>query len=318
MQLHWRPYRFALQPPMVTACGPWSERCGWLLRLDDSQSSGIGWGEAAPAPHEHALCTAAISALPAELSAAELNDRVSTLPGPVAFAVGLAMAELAGLQGDGWLPPPASALLLPAGADAITALQQALGRQETNASTLVAKWKVGVLDPDTELQLLEQLLEQLPAGALLRLDANGGWDRATAGRWAMRLQNESKLQWLEQPLPPSDHAGLLALGRRLPVALDESLRHSSGLPSGWSGWLAHKPALEGDPRPLLQELQIGAPKRMVTTALETGIGGRAIAHMAALASRGPTPCAAGLAPGWGASGDLASTIPQQVWEAAGP
>ena len=39
---------------------------------------------------------------------------------------------------------------------------------------------------------------------------------------------------------------------------------------------------------------------MVTTALETGIGGRAIAHMAALASRGPTPCAAGLAPGWGA------------------
>ena len=141
-------------------------------------------------------------------------------------------------------------LLLPAGADAITALQQALGRQETNASTLVAKWKVGVLDPDTELQLLEQLLEQLPTGALLRLDANGGWDRATAGRWAMRLQNERKLQWLEQPLPPSDHAGLLALGRRLPVALDESLRHSSGLPSGWSGWLAHKPALEGDPRPL--------------------------------------------------------------------
>ena len=318
MQLHWRPYRFALQPPVVTACGPWSERCGWLLRLNDSQSSGIGWGEAAPAPHEHALCTAAISALPAELSAAELNDRVSTLPGPVAFAVGLAMAELTGLQGDGWLPPPASALLLPAGADAITALQQALGRQETNASTLVAKWKVGVLDPDTELQLLEQLLEQLPAGALLRLDANGGWDRATAGRWAMRLQNERKLQWLEQPLPPSAHAGLLALGRRLPVALDESLRHTSGLPSGWSGWLAHKPALEGDPRPLLQQLQIGAPNRMVTPALEPGIGGRAIAHLAALASRGPTPCAAGLAPGWGASGDLASTIPQQVWKAAGP
>ena len=318
MQLQWRSCRFALQPPLVTACGPWSERCGWLLRLDDPVSGGLGWGEAAPAPHEHALCAAAISALPTALSPGALNDRLGTLPGPVAFALGLALAELEGLQGEGWLPPPASALLLPAGADAITALQEVLRRQEVNGSALVAKWKVGVLDPDTELQLLEQLLEQLPTGALLRLDANGGWDRATAGRWAMRLQNESKLQWLEQPLQPSDHAGLLALGRRLPVALDESLRHSSGLPSGWSGWLAHKPALEGDPRPLLQELQIGAPKRMVTTALETGIGGRAIAHMAALASRGPTPCAAGLAPGWGASGDLASTIPQQVWEAASP
>ena len=228
------------------------------------------------------------------------------------------MAELAGLPGGPWLPAPASAVLLPAGADPITALQQTLRRQETNASALVAKWKVGVLDADRELQLLEQLMEHLPSGALLRLDANGGWDRATAGRWAMRLQNESKLQWLEQPLPPSDHAGLLALGRRLPVALDESLRHSSGIPSGWSGWLVHKPALEGDPRPLLQRLKQGAPKQMVSSALESGIGARAVAHMAALASRGPTPCPAGLAPGWGASGNLASAIPQQVWEAAGP
>ena len=318
MQLHWRPYQWALQPPLLTACGPWSERRGWLLRLDDSQNSGIGWGEAAPLPAEHGHCADAVAALPAECSIEHLEQTIRTLPGPVAFAIGLALAELAGLPGGPWLPAPASAVLLPAGADAITALQQTLRQQETNASALVAKWKVGVLDPDSELQLLEQLLEHLPNGALLRLDANGGWDRATAGRWAMRLQNESKLQWLEQPLPPSDHAGLLALGRRLPVALDESLRHSSGIPSGWSGWLVHKPALEGDPRPLLQRLKQGAPKQMVSSALESGIGARAVAHMAALASRGPTPCPAGLAPGWGASGNLASAIPQQVWEAAGP
>ena len=316
MQLQWRSYRFALQPPVITACGPWSDRCGWLLRLDDPESGGLGWGEAAPAPHEHALCAAAISALPTTLSRGALNDRLGTLPGPVAFALGLALAELEGLQGEGWLPPPVSALLLPAGADAITALQEVLRRQEVNGSALVAKWKVGVLDCDRELQLLEQLLALLPAGAQLRLDANGGWDRATAGRWAMRLQNESKLQWLEQPLPPHDHAGLLALAKRLPVALDESLRERGGVPVSWPGWLAHKPALEGDPRPLLQQLQAGAPRRMVSTALETGIGARAVAHMAALASRGPTPCAAGLAPGWGASGDLASHNPQLVWEAA--
>ena len=316
MHLHWRSYRFALQPPVITACGPWSDRCGWLLRLDDPESGGLGWGEAAPAPNEHALCAAAISALPTALSPGALNERLGTLPGPVAFALGLALAELEGLQGEGWLPPPVSALLLPAGADAITALQEVLRRQEVNGSALVAKWKVGVLDPDTELQLLEQLLALLPAGAQLRLDANGGWDRATAGRWAMRLQNESKLQWLEQPLPPHDHAGLLALAKRLPVALDESLREQGGVPVSWPGWLAHKPALEGDPRPLLQQLQAGAPRRMVSTALETGIGARAVAHMAALASQGPTPCAAGLAPGWGASGDLASHNPQLVWEAA--
>ena len=265
--------------------------------------------------HEHALCAASISALPTELSAGDLNDLLSALPGPVAFAIGLALAELEGLQGDGWLPAPASALLLPAGDVAITALEQALSRPG-NTSAFVAKWKVGVLECDRELQVLEQLLEQLPVGAKLRLDANGGWDRATAGRWAMRLEQEAKLHWLEQPLPPRAHAGLLALARRLPVALDESLRDGAGVPSDWPGWRAHKPALEGDPRPLLQQLEIGAPRRMVSTALETGIGGRAIAHLAALVSRGPTPCAAGMAPGWGASGDLASHDPQLVWEAA--
>ena len=123
MQLEWRPYRFALQPPMVTACGPWSERCGWLLRLEDPQSSRLSWGEAAPMAHEHALCAASIRALPTELTTGELNDRLVALPGPVAFAIGLALAELEGLLGDGWLPAPASALLLPAGGDAIPALE---------------------------------------------------------------------------------------------------------------------------------------------------------------------------------------------------
>ena len=317
MQLRWRPYRWALQPPLITACGPWSERRGWLLRLEDPGSGSVGWGEAAPLPAEHAQCADALAALPSECSTEHLEQALRALPGPAAFAIGLALAELEGLHGGQWLPAPASAVLLPAGDEAIAALQSALQRATGQPAEFAAKWKVGVLDPDTELQLLEQLLEQLPSGAQLRLDSNGSWDRATAGRWAMRLQHEGKLQWLEQPLPPSDHAGLLALGRRLPVALDESLRHPRGLPPGWSGWLVHKPALEGDPRPLLLQLKQGAAKQMVSSALESGIGARAVAHMAALASRGPTPCAAGLAPGWGASGDLASTIPQQVWEAAG-
>ncbi len=318
MRLHWRPYRWVLHPPLITASGPWSERRGWLLRLEEPASGAVGWGEAAPLPAHHGRCADALAALPAECSAEHLEPTLRTLPGPVAFAIGLALAELEGLHGGPWLPAPASAALLPAGSEAIAALQSALNQSTGQPAEFAAKWKVGVLDPDTELQLLEPLLEQLPSCAQLRLDANGGWDRATAGRWAMRLQTESKLQWLEQPLPPSDHAGLLALARRLPVALDESLRHPSGIPSGWSGWLVHKPALEGDPRPMLQRLKQGAPKQMVSSALESGIGARAVAHMAALASRGPTPCAAGLAPGWGASGDLASAIPQQVWEAAGP
>ena len=41
MQLRWRPYRWALQPPLITACGPWSERRGWLLREHHHQPERI-------------------------------------------------------------------------------------------------------------------------------------------------------------------------------------------------------------------------------------------------------------------------------------
>ena len=80
----------------------------------------------------------------------------------------------------------------------------------------------------------------------------------------------------------------------------------------------HRPALEGDPRPLLQALQAGSPRRAISTAFETGIGRRALEHLAALQWAGPTPCAAGLALDRQPPGDLASRDPQRVWGAAQP
>jgi O-succinylbenzoate synthase len=123
---------------------------------------------------------------------------------------------------------------------------------------------------------------------------------------------------------------LLALARSVPVALDESLHQPDGSrrddPTGtrgwpaqlpaWPGWLVRRPALEGDPRPLLAQLQQGRPRLMLSTALETGIGMRLLAHLAALQQRGPTPTAPGLAPGWRPSGGLFATDPLLVWRAA--
>ena len=90
----------------------------------------------------------------------------------------------------------------------------------------------------------------------------------------------------------------------------------AGMPQGWPGWLVRRPALEGDPRPLLAALAAGSPRQMVSTALETGIGWRLVAHAAALQLRGPTPTAPGLAPGWRPEGGLFAADPLQVWEAA--
>ena len=179
------------------------------------------------------------------------------------------------------------------------------------------KWKVAVHPDGLERSVLEQLLQLLPPDGGLRLDANGGWQPATAWAWAERLAGEPRLEWLEQPLGPADLAGLEALATRVPVALDESLQQQPWLRQSWSGWQVRRPSQEGDPRPLLAALEQGAPRLMLSTAFETGIGRRWLHHLAALQAQGPTPAAPGLASGWQPQGDLAAPDPARVWQAAG-
>jgi len=337
LRLEWRPFRFVLPRPLRTAQGVLNERRGWLLRLRSPQG-GQGWGEAAPLPsppepalavRQRQLCAAAIAELGPALERADLERRLPELPPPLAFAIGAALAELDGLVGEaagGWLAPPPTAWLLPAGDAMPAALDILLAEQAAaapaaaspaEAAPLTLKWKVAVAPDRQERRLLELLLQRLPAAARLRLDANGGWERPTAAAWADRLVSEPRLEWLEQPLAPADGEGLRALARRLPVALDESLRLDLGSGEGWSGWQVRRPLLDGDPRPLLRQLSGGAPRLMLSTALETGIGRRWLHHLAALQWQGTTPTAAGLAPGWQPEGGLWSADPVVVWQTAG-
>jgi O-succinylbenzoate synthase len=246
---------------------------------------------------------------------------LAELDGLAVEAAGGGLAELEDLPGEaprgglapgwlakGWLPAPPSAWLLPAGAAVLPVLEEALS---SNAQTL--KWKVAAGDDALERQLLEAVLERLPEDARLRLDANGGWDRATAAAWADRLAGEPRLEWLEQPLAEDDLEGLEALAARLPVALDESLRRYPWLRQRWRGWQVRRPAMEGDPRPLLAALAAGRAGWMVSTAFETGVGRRLVEHAAALQWRGPTPTAPGLAPQWRPTGPLFDPDPAVAW-----
>ena len=315
LRLEWRPFSFPLPRPLRTAAGALVEKKGWLLRLERTDGA-VGWGEAAPLDGSLAPVARAIAALGAQPARMQLERALPGLPPAVAFALGAALAETDGLVGPaagGWRPPPAGAWLLPAGAEALVELERVRPWFGPRPSL---KWKVAAGDDRLERGLLEQLLERLPGGARLRLDANGGWDRATAQSWADRLVPEVRLEWLEQPLAPHDREGLDALHRRLPVALDESLSRFPALRRQWPGWQVRRPSQDGDPRPLLAALEAGRPLRMVSTAFETGIGRRWLAHLAALQAEGPTPVAPGLAPGWSPPGPLFASDPNQVWEAA--
>ena len=332
LRLHWRPFRFSLPRELVTAHGALREKAGWLLKLE-APDGRLGWGEAASldwgaeAAGGSAVVgasdpiPAAVACLGAAASRETQERRLPLLPPPLAFALGLALAELDGLgAGDGgWLPAPMSAQLLPAGEAMRAALERILRGRDAEApvprSAITFKWKVAAGEDRSERELLDWLIDQLPQDARLRLDANGGWDRTTAAAWASRLEHENRLDWLEQPLEPADREGLLQLAERLPVALDESVR-AGRLPAGWPGWQVRRPAVEGDPRSLLAALVRGVPRLMVSTALETGIAWRLVAHLAALQQLGPTPTAPGLAPGWRPRGGLFAADPLEVWRSA--
>ncbi|MCT0231360.1 o-succinylbenzoate synthase [Synechococcus sp. CS-1324] len=333
--LAWRPFRLPLARPLVTAQGTLTEKRGWLLRLEADRlgaPAGLGWGEAAPLCFSPALAqghyrqlAAAIESLGSVLPRQALEASLPSLPPELAFALGLALAEADGLVGaaaGGWLAAPTSAVLLPAGEAAVVALAAALER--TGATPLTCKWKVAAAGDQAERQVLERLLAHLPADSRLRLDANGGWDRATVWQWAERLAEDPRLEWLEQPLAPGDLSGLQELARRVPVALDESLQVDPALRRHWPSWQVRRPAVEGDPRPLLAALQLccggasaSAVAVVLSTAFETGIAGRMVGHLAALQSRGATPTAPGLAPGWQLASRLCATDPETVWQAAG-
>ena len=320
IKLQSKPFSFPLTRVLHTAQGAVQERQGWLLRLEDAAGR-CGWGEVSPLDAtELKVCGDYLEGLCSAPTRLELADGMAFWPAALAFGVGAALGELDGLVGSaasgGWLPSPASAVLLPAGKALLSALDSVLGVSLSSGSPLTVKWKVAVVADSLEQSLLLQLLERLPVHARFRLDANGGWDRNMASAWLELCQQDPRLEWLEQPLPAADFEGLRALDQQVPVALDQSLLVEPSLRESWLGWQVRRPLLEGDPRPLLRQLQEGAGHRMLSTAFETGIGRRWVHHLAALQHQGPTPVAPGLAPGWCPVGPLFSSDPEVVWAAA--
>ena len=320
VQLEIRPFRFQLRQPLHTATGVLSERRGWLLRLEDT-SGQCGWGEVSPLdPARLPACALTLGKLGTQPLRAELNDAIIYCRSELAFGLAAALAELDGeigrLGSASWFKPPPSAKLLPAAEAMPRELEWYLGNLTSWTPGTVFKWKVAAASEEVEQRLFGWLQKRLPTSARLRLDANGGWNRLQADRWLDLVRDEPRLDWLEQPLPPSDLSGLQRLARHVPVALDESLVANPLLRESWRSWQVRRPSQDGDPRPLLRSLISGVPRLALSTAFETGIGRRWLHHLAALQWHGPTPAAPGLAIDWCPETPLFSPDPQQVWDAS--
>lgn len=286
-----RIYRLPLRTPLRTARGPWAEREGIILRLED-ENGAVGFGEIAPIPWFGTETLAEADEICRKFGdkvAAETLEQVPLRMGAVRFALATALSRPGAPSATPRVPVTA---LLPAGKAALATLPTRL-----EAGFLSFKWKVGVESPDEELGLLDELLAALPAYAKLRLDANGAWDRRQAERWLARCADRP-VEFVEQPVPPTDEATLHGLAEDYPVklALDESVTRLDEArrwqAEGWPGIFVLKPAVAGQLEELAAWVMATNADVVLSSAIETALGRAAILrfalrHHAVLLRRSP-------------------------------
>ena len=209
------PYALPFKEPYVTARGRLDRRELLLVR---AHAEGlVGLGEAAPL------------ALRGGSSLAELADELinhsdmETLSRQAALALEIAHLDLHGkaagvpvhelLGASGARPVPCNATLV-AGEPAAVARK---AREWAGLGFETFKLKAGV---EGDVEQVGAVRDVLPAGARLRVDANGVWsvDEATA-----RLHAMGPLELAEQPVATLDDMRALSARTDTPLAADESV-----------------------------------------------------------------------------------------------
>jgi O-succinylbenzoate synthase len=289
-RLAYRRYRLSLRVAVRTAHGVLAEREGVLVRLED-EGGAVGYGEASVLPWFGTETANEVAAACSVLGERVTAEQLAAVPARLR-CLGFALQTAAGRQ-----PVKAAtsakasaaqkslpvAALLPAG---LAALKKIAPLAEAGFRTF--KWKVGVGDAADELALLDDVCAALPAGAKLRLDANGAWQRPQAEYWLERCA-ERPVEFIEQPVA-ADTRGVedllcgLAKDYPTPLALDESLMGEEEvdrwLAAGWPGVFVVKPALLGDAAGVLARLAAAKAKVVFSSALETAVGARAALRLA--------------------------------------
>ncbi|WP_151526493.1 enolase C-terminal domain-like protein [Serinicoccus kebangsaanensis] len=99
----------------------------------------------------------------------------------------------------------------------IEALQQEmLGYLDLGYRTV--KMKIGGAPLEEDLRRIEAVLQVLPDGCTLAVDANGRFDTGTAVRYAEALR-DLPLHWYEEPVDPLDYAGHQSVAEAYPGVL---------------------------------------------------------------------------------------------------
>ena len=271
-----RRLRRRFRKPLETAGATWRERESLVIRLEEVDGR-VGFGEVAP-----------VSGFPGE-SLEEAEAYLSTwVPGAeVPAKASLCRAALSCARSDLWRKEYARRAVETARLVDLQAVAFGEGRERHLPPGSVYKVKVGAREFAEERQEIAAFLKHLPKGGRVRLDANGGLTEGRAGEWLAWLSKEPMFEFLEQPLPASNQAGLARLNERWGerLALDESVADVQEacrwMERGWRGSFVMKPSLCGDLRELEGFLADAPHRCVVSAAFESPFGFEANLRLAA-------------------------------------
>ncbi len=308
-RLYHRPFRRSLQ----TSHGTWDRRDGMILRLVDAAGQ-ITFGEIAPLPWFGSETIAQAwdfcQHLPPEITAETIAMIPAHLP---ACQFGFESAWMGHSQRAESIAPHHLSGLLPAGKSALETWQPLWDQ-----GYRTFKWKIGIGDLLTEIQIFHSLTAALPQSARLRLDANGGLTWQEAIVWLESIA-ATQVEFLEQPLSVDQFDAMLDLSQRYPtpLALDESVATLAQLQTcyqrGWRGVFVVKPSIAGFPSHLRQFWQQQHLDGVVSSVFETAIGRQASLALGAELQTG-TDRAAGFGVTHWFNDDLDTLEFEQLWQ----
>ncbi|MEL6813590.1 MAG: o-succinylbenzoate synthase [Cyanobacteria bacterium J06598_3] len=280
LSFEFRPYRRPFRQTLKTSHGAWKHREGIILKFTNHQGH-TGFGEIAPLPwfgtETQAQALNFCAQLPAQLFEDNLFTIFPSFPA-CKFGFEVALGNITRSSHCAELTPRHYSALLPAGKAALSAWPVLWSKGHRTF-----KWKIGVAPVAVELAWLSQLMKQLPLGAKLRLDANGGLSELAAHHWLDACDRLGhRIEFIEQPLPPHRFDDLMKLaGRyRTPIALDESVTTLDQLKThyyrGWDGIYVLKAAILGSPSRLKQFCLENPIDWVISSVFETDIGRQAL------------------------------------------
>ena len=300
-----------LRRSFVTSRWTVTQRDVVYVEIRDDASGLAGVGEAAPfeafGTESLSACldalqtsATALASLPATID--EIRETLAAIPclpaAPCAsFAIETALLDLlaqrAGLPLARLLAgadEPLDRILVNAvlgAGDPESAARDAL-QAVTNGYTCL-KMKIGRASLAEDIDAVAAVRQTIGNAILLRLDANGAWDRNTAAI-ALNALEPFDIEYVEQPVPAHDIEALREVTAHspVPVAADEALasaEHARGLlEDGAADVFILKPMALGSLlacRDFAIEAQAAWKDVVFTSLIDSAVARRAVAHLAA-------------------------------------